>query len=369
MLPLAISYVYWFQWVTEPAPTPFAIRSWGRIRESPRTARVSKNWIKKGLLVSRFIRVAGKLKGPSAAILMYHSVMDDPARASKTLGGIIHSSAVFSRQMELLAREFVPISLDDLLSTLSNGGSLRPRSVVVTFDDGYADNLEVATPILNRVGVPAAFYVTVDCVETATLPWPSRLRYAFYTTKKASWNDTNIVWPLRDFADRDRAFLKASDFCAQLAGEPQHAYVREVEKDLEAGPPHLSERLMMTWEQVRGLAKNGHIVGSHTLTHPNMAYVDASAARRELADSKRRLEAVLESPVIHFSYPCPALSPHWSEGTRKMSAEVGYRTAVTTIGGPVKSDDDPLSLHRVRPSKDLDGLHWNLECTFLGRAM
>lgn len=331
---------------------------------------MNKTWIKKGLLVSRLISVAGKLKGPSAAILMYHSVMDDPARASQTLGGIIHSSAIFTRQMELLAREFVPISLDDLLHTLSNGGSLRPRSVIVTFDDGYADNLEVATPILNRVGVPATFYITVDCVETANLPWPSRLRYSFYTTKKASWNDTNkIGWALRDFADRDRAFLAASDLCARLAGEAQLAFVRKVEKDLEAGPPPPSERLMMTWEQVRGLVKNGHIVGSHTLTHPNMAYVDVSAAKRELADSKRRLEAVLENPVIHFSYPCPALSPHWSESTRKMSAEVGYRTAVTTIGGPVKTDDDPLSLHRVRPSKDLDGLHWNLECTFLGRAM
>lgn len=331
---------------------------------------MNKTWIKKGLLVSRLISVAGKLKGPSAAILMYHSVMDDPARASQTLGGIIHSSAIFTRQMELLAREFVPISLDDLLHTLSNGGSLRPRSVIVTFDDGYADNLEVATPILNRVGVPATFYITVDCVETANLPWPSRLRYSFYTTKKASWNDTNkIGWALRDFADRDRAFLAASDLCARLAGEAQLAFVRKVEKDLEAGPPPPSERLMMTWEQVRGLVKNGHIVGSHTLTHPNMAYVDVSAAKRELADSKRRLEAVLENPVIHFSYPCPALSPHWSESTRKMSAEVGYRTAVTTIGGPVKTDDDPLSLHRVRPSKDLDGLHWNLVCTFLGRAM
>lgn len=331
---------------------------------------MSKNWIRKGLLASRVLNLAGRYRGPSAAVLMYHSVMDDPSRESQTLGGIIHSSAVFTRQMELLAREFVPISLGDLLDALTHGRTLRPRSVVVTFDDGYADNLEVAVPILNRAGVPATFYITVNCVETATLPWPSRLRYAFYTTKKASWNDTNkIIWPLSDFADRDRAFLSASDRCAQLAGEPQLAFVREVEKSLEAGPPPSSPQLMMTWGQVRDLAKNGHIVGSHTLTHPNMAYVDASAARSELADSKHRLEAELASPVVHFSYPCPALTPHWSKSTRKISEEVGYRTAVTTIGGPVRGQDDPLSLHRVRPSKNLDGLHWNLECTFLGRAM
>ncbi len=331
---------------------------------------MSKNWIKKGLLSSRAMNLAGRLKRPSAAILMYHSVMDDPSRESQTLGGIIHSTAVFTRQMELLAREFVPISLDDLLSALANGRPLRPRSVVVTFDDGYADNLEVATPILNRVGVPATFYITVNCVESDTLPWPSRLRYAFHTTNNISWNDRNeVIWPLSDFGERDRAFLSASDRCAQLAGEPQFAFVRQVEEDLTAGPPQPSQRLMMTWDQVRDLAKNGHIVGSHTLTHPNMAYVDASSAKEELTDSKRQLETVLQSPVVHFSYPCPALSPHWNKSTRKMTEEVGYRTAVTTTGGPVTQQDDLLTLHRVRPSKNLDGLHWNLECTFLGRTM
>jgi peptidoglycan/xylan/chitin deacetylase (PgdA/CDA1 family) len=331
---------------------------------------MSKHWIKKGLLASGAMSMAGKLKRSGVAILMYHSVMDDPGRESQTLGGIIHSTKVFAGQMELIARRFVPISLDDLLSTMANGGQIRPRSVVVTFDDGYADNHEVAIPILNRVGIPATFYVTVKCVESGTLPWPSHLRYAFYTTRKVSWNDSNgTSWPLDNFAERDRAFLRASDLCARLAGDPQEKFVREVETSLEAGPPETKQRLMMTWEQVRGLAKNGHIVGSHTLTHPNMAYAEERAARRELSDSKQRLEDVLESPVVHFSYPCPALSPHWSESTRKMSQEAGYRTAVTTSGGAVFSGDDPLSLHRIRPSKEVDGLHWNLECTFLGRAM
>jgi peptidoglycan/xylan/chitin deacetylase (PgdA/CDA1 family) len=126
---------------------------------------------------------------------------------------------------------------------------------------------------------------------------------------------------------------------------------------------------MMTWEQVVSLAKNGHIVGSHTLTHPNMAYVDEASARTELTDSKHRLEEILGTPVVHFSYPCPALAPHWNEKTRKMSEDAGYRTAVTTLGGPVSVNDDLLSLHRVRPSKEVTGFLWNLECTFLGRSM
>jgi len=331
---------------------------------------MSRNWIKKALLGSGAMQAAGRLKGRGVAILMYHSVMERPEQESRTLGGIIHSSKVFREQMEIVARKFVPISLDDLLDFLVKGKALRPRSVVVTFDDGYTDNHDVAVPILNRVGVPATFYITVDCVETGTLPWPSRLRYAFYSTGKVSWNDTNnVAWRLQNSADREAAFLKASDSCAQLAGDPQGEFVRQVEKDLESAVPDASRRLMMTWEQVRGLAKKGHIVGSHTLTHPNMAYVKEGAARRELVESKLRLEEALKTSVEHFSYPCPALYPHWNEQTRRMSEECGYRTAVTTIGGAVNPGDDPLSLHRVRPSKETQGLDWNLECTFLGRAM
>jgi peptidoglycan/xylan/chitin deacetylase (PgdA/CDA1 family) len=331
---------------------------------------MSKDWIKNTLIASGATRLAGGLQGPGVAILMYHSVMDDPRVEGRTLGGIGHSTEVFSRQMELIAREYIPVSLDDVMRALDGGQPLRPRSVVVTFDDGYADNHDVAMPILNRFGVPATFYITVDCVENAEAPWPSRLRYAFYTTKTISWHDINTKeWPLQDPQQRDQAYLYACDLCAKLAGEQQREFVEAVESALGTESPESFQRLMMTWDQVRALLKGGHIVGSHTMTHPNMAYVDDGAARRELSDSKLRLEEVLRSPVVHFSYPCPALWPHWNESTRKMSQEVGYRTAVTTVGGRVRTNDDPLALRRVRPSKEVDALRWNLECTFMGRAM
>jgi len=91
--------------------------------------------------------------------------------------------------------------------------------------------------------------------------------------------------------------------------------------------------------------------------------------RREFAESKRKLEEVLNSPVIHFSYPCPALSPHWTERTVEMSRQIAYQTAVTADGGLVRRRDNPLCLRRIRPTKEVSGLRWNLECAFVGRAM
>jgi len=331
---------------------------------------MGKDWIKRGLIASGATRVAGGLNGKGAAIVMYHSVMDEPQRQGCTLGEIIHSSAVFRRQMEMIAQEYAPVTLNEVVLFMKGEKELPAGAVVVTFDDGYADNYEVAVPILDRVGVPATFDVTVDCIETAKLPWPGRLRYAFFKTTALSWNETDkTIWTLRDMEERDRAFLRACDLCAQLAGESLEQFVRKTEGELRIGPPESMERLMMTWNQLRALVQKGYVVGSHTMTHPNMAYIGGDEARTELAQSKCRLEEALKTPILHFSYPCPALWPHWSERTVEISKEVGYETAVTTEGGMVRKKDNPLCLRRIRPSKAVEGLRWNLECTFLGRAM
>lgn len=329
-----------------------------------------KQQLKGALLGSGVLRLAARLRGKGAAIVMYHSVLEDPGKVADSLGGMIHPRAIFEGQMELLAKEFHPVSLDQVGRFVRGEDDLPERAVVVTFDDGYVDNFEMAMPILDRVGVPAAFYVTVDCVENRRLPWPSRLRFSFRKTGKKEWTDESSKgWPLRGERERDAAYLAACNRVATLAGAEQEQVVSRIESDLEMKLSADSGELMMTWEQVRGLAQHGHLVGSHTLTHPNLAHVGVEDARRELVESKRRMEAQINEKVVHFSYPCPALSPNWSEQTMQESRRAGYEMAVTTSRGLARRNDNPLALKRVRPSKTVDGLRWNLETAFAGRAV
>jgi peptidoglycan/xylan/chitin deacetylase (PgdA/CDA1 family) len=272
--------------------------------------------------------------------------------------------------MEILARQFHPVSLDEITNFVKGEGDVPHRSIVVTFDDGYADNYEVAAPILKEVGIPATFYATVDCVEQRRLPWPSHLRFICRKTKKESWIDaTGRSWPLRNDIERENVLLRSCDECCTLAGTAQEEYLSRFANNLDVEVPAESGALMMDYVQMKCLVKQGHIIGSHTLTHPNMAYLEAEPAHRELAESKQRLEQGLQSPVVHFSYPCPALSPHWTEQTLAASREAGYETAVTTDGGLVRKNDNPLQLKRLRPSKTVQGLWWNLECAFAGRLV
>jgi peptidoglycan/xylan/chitin deacetylase (PgdA/CDA1 family) len=327
-----------------------------------------KDLAKRAILASGALRLISP--GASAAILMYHSVMPEPAAHADSLGGIIHSESEFRAQMELLARDYHPVSLDEVVDGLNGRKDLPSRSVVVTFDDGYTDNSEVAMPILNQLGIPATFYVTVDCVEQRKLPWPSRLRFAFRKTKLLAWTDSRgKSWHLGDSDSRERAYLASCDDCCQLSGRVQGDFVRRIEEQLQASAPEDLGSLMMSYDQVRSLARDGHIVGSHTMTHPNMAYIPEQDARAELAESKQHLERELNAPIKHFSYPCPAMTPHWNEKTVAHSRSVGYDSAVTTNSGVTRCGDNSLSLKRIRPTKTAAGLRWNLECAFAGRAV
>ena len=329
-----------------------------------------KNLARKAALRSGILRVAGRLNGRGAAILMYHSVMEDPLRHQNLLGRTVHSRTVFRAQMELLARRYRPISLDEIGRFVRDEGALPSRTVAVTFDDGYADNYEIAAPVLNELGIPATFYVTVDCMERRRMPWPSRLRFAFQATKKRTWADSSgNSWPLSGEVEREDALLRSCDECCKLAGASQDDYVANVESELDARAPVESGDLMMTYDQVRGLVRQGHIVGSHTMTHPNMAQISSQELNRELTESKSIIERELRATVEHFSYPCPALSPHWTEQTVSASRDAGYRIAVTTDGGLARKGDNPLKLKRTRPSRSAEGLQWNLECAFAGRAV
>jgi len=327
-----------------------------------------KDLAKRAILASGALRLISP--GATAAILMYHSVMPEPAAHSDSLGGIIHSESEFRAQMELLARDYHPVSLNEVVDGLNSQKDLPSRSVVVTFDDGYTDNSEVAMPILNQLGIPAAFYVTVDCVEQCKLPWPSRLRFAFRKTKLRAWVDSRgAAWQLDDSDSRVRAYLVSCDDCCQLSGKVQEDFVRSVEEHVQAAVPGDLSSLIMSYDQITSLAQHGHIVGSHTMTHPNMAYIPEQDAKAELAESKQRLERELKVTIRHFSYPCPAMTPHWNEKTVAQSRSVGYDSAVTTNGGVTRCGDNPLSLKRIRPTKTAEGLRWNLECAFAGRAV
>jgi len=335
-------------------------------------AETLKRVTKRVLVRSEVPRALGRLAPPSAVVLIYHSVHQDPDAFAHTIGtGIIHPALAFAEQMDLLARHFSPVTLDQVRQFLLGRASLPRRAVAVTFDDGFRDNCEVAAPILARHGIQASFYVTAGCLKTGKPPWFCRLRYAFHAAPDEPWNDPagGGRWDLADAAARSEAQTIAMRHCATLAGERQQEWLASIERSLGVPPSSQMDRIMLQASHVQALRAAGHVIGSHTMTHPNLAHVSLDDARRELRESKAALESCLGEPVRHFSYPHPALSPHWSPPTRAMTGELGYETAVTCDCERARAGRDPLLIPRLAAPMDLDAFHWAVEATFLGHRV
>jgi len=328
-----------------------------------------KRWIKKSVTNSGVLRLAGRFAPTAAIVLMYHSVLDDPRECADSIGVVnIHSTALFRKQMEVLARNYSPVTVEGIRLFLAGKKTLPRKPVAVTFDDGYADNPEVAAPVLNRLGIAASFYLTVESVDTGRAPWFCHLRHAFTATRKKSWLDpTGRSWGLADAARREPAFSVASEHLTRLVGSAQQEALQAIERDLDVEPLAPKKQLMMTWEQAKRLHRDGHVVGSHSLTHPNMAYIADRDLNHEFVESKRRMEVELAMPVVHFSYPAAALAVSWTEHTVAASEQVGYQTAVTTTSGVVSRGANPLALRRIGAPDDFGEFQWELQYAPLGR--
>src|SRR5271169_4147558 len=232
------------------------------------------------------------------------------------------------------------------------------------------DNFLFAAPILNRFGIPGTFYVLVDAVDRSKAPWYCVLRHAFRTAQNPKWTDpaTGRLYDLTGSQAREEAFLNAAGICAKSSASTRAEVVRNATRSLEPGPFPLESDLMMTWDDARTLVKSGHTVGSHTMTHPNVALVSADEARSELTDSKLKLEKELGGAVKHFSYPHPALNPQWNESTLKITEELGYETAVTTTVGAVRADSRPLAIPRTYIPREESEFLWHIERTLVFRS-
>lgn len=329
-------------------------------------AQQSKKWVKSVLVRSGSLRAASRLAKPRAVVLMYHSVVEDPQQTANSIR-ISQSQASFDWQMRTVTERFHPVSIGQAAEFAAQGRSLPRRAVVVTFDDGFADNHDVVLPILSRYGVPATFYIMVNAVETGCPPWYCRLNFAFSKTALPEWNHPEDPrrFSLGTANEKLAALTAAWELGAALTGSAQEALVRQVEACLQVEPLDSRSGLMMNWDQVRALHKAGHTIGGHTLSHPNLAHVSLEEARTEIIGCKNRLEEKIDQPIVDFSYPHPALNPQWSPQTLQITREAGFRSAVLTTQGSVQAGDEPLSMLRIPADHDCGQWIWELERAFL----
>ena len=233
----------------------------------------------------------------------------------------------FDAQVAFLARNFDVVGPADIDSRRAG------RQVLITFDDGYRDNVTEALPILSAHGATATFFLTTGFLDAPRLAW---------------WDE--VAWMVRT-SGRDAALIpRLLERAKALHGAEREGFLDRLGIDTGAGraPAIAADGQWMTWAMARELLAAGMHVGGHTVNHPILARLDEDAQRAEILGCRARLEAELGIPMRWFSYPNGDRGS-FDAHTRAILAEAGVEFAFRFDGGFARRGAawDPLAVPRI----------------------
>ncbi|HLA89892.1 MAG TPA: polysaccharide deacetylase family protein [Gemmatimonadaceae bacterium] len=258
-------------------------------------------------------------------VLLYHRVAG-PRRDPLALDV---RPAHFDAQLAVLARTAAPLALDEF-ETRRRAGTLPPRAVAVTCDDGYADSLLTAAPILARHGVPATIFVTAGMVGSDREFWWDLVERIAFSPHALGGGVPGLAmpWGAADGAPPAAGTVAgtAPDRWSVLAPDdptPRHRLFRALHAALYAAAPASRDASLdewRAWARVSGPARESHraltlreletlatspgiTIGAHTMTHPMLSALPPAEQRREVAGSGVWLAHALGRPVDAFAYP------------------------------------------------------------------
>ena len=288
---------------------------------------------------------------PGLLVLTYHRIGDTAGQRFDD--GVFSASAQGFRQQLLYLRScFDLIGLGELIPRLEDTGPVfRRPTAMITFDDGYRDNYEVALPILREVGVRAVFFIPAGYIDRPRLTWWDRVAYVV----KATTRDTlELDYPepltidLRQ-PDRNRATDQILHAYKRTPEIDQERFFDALEEqaDVEVDSEALGRDLFMPWDQIRELRRVGMAIGSHTYDHPVLAQMPEAIQLSELTRSKQVLESQTGGPIYAFAYPVGSPDA-FSDTTKRLVRESGYRAAFSYYGGFNRpGESDPFDLRRM----------------------
>ena len=277
------------------------------------------------------------------SILIYHRVVPEP----DLLVPEQVCAKEFDWQLAVLGRWFTVLPLREAAARL-RGGTLPVRSACVTFDDGYADNVSVAVPILRRRGVPATFFLATSFINGGRM-WNDSVIETFRRAQGDTLDARCIGLDTLNISTIDLRRRAIERVLAALKYLPLEERQRRVEEFCADTSHGLPSDLMMTAEQVRHLHACDMEIGAHTVTHPILARLDAEQAGNEIRDSKSRLEAITGAPIALFAYPNGKPGRDYRPEHVGMVREMGFEAAVSTAWGVAHAASDPFQLPRFTP--------------------
>lgn len=293
-------------------------------------------------------------------VLIFHRVLREP----DPLFPDEVDAARFDELLGWVKAWFNVLPLDAAIRQLHEGG-LPARAAALSFDDGYADNHDVALPLLRKHELPCSFFIATGFLDGGRM-WNDTLIEATRLSRLPTLDLRGLVdgrgedlgqHVLGDDAGRRAALGCLIERVKYLPPEPRQACVDAIALRAEVKPP---DDLMMSADQVRGLRRAGMQIGAHTVSHPILAKLDARKAADEIDRSRDALQTLLGEKVGLFAYPNGKPGTDYlPEVHPALVRELGFDAAVSTRWAAARRGDDVFQIPRFTPW-DRDRLKFGL---------
>lgn len=290
-------------------------------------------------------------------ILTFHHVSPDPvpAFAPNRLLSITPDFLDLTLR-ELDARGFDIIGLDAVPDRLA-ARDYGPPFAVLTFDDGYRDNVEHARPVLERHGAPWTLFVASGFADQRGRLWWIELERAIARLDRVriDIHGRSLDLPARSPQEKALAFEALYRDLRRGSETALLDRIADLCRQADLTPGGIAPELCLSWDELRALGRDPAVTfGAHTVSHPMLAKHDTATAAREIAESRARIEAELGRAIRHLSYP---VGDPTSAGPREfaLAADQGFATAVTTRPGHLFADH--AGHLRALPRVSINGCH------------
>jgi len=280
------------------------------------------------------------------SVLIFHRVLPVP---DPLFPGEI-DAARFDTVCTWMRRWFNVLPLDAAVRHLG-AGTLPERAMAITFDDGYADNHDVALPILRKHELPATFFIATGFLDGGRM-WNDTVIESIRRTPLERIDLRGVrgmdlgVHELGSVTARRVAIERVIGGVKYMEPERRQEVVDTIARRAETTLP---DDLMMTSEQVRRMRAAGMQIGAHTVSHPILARLDRQAAGAEIETSKRTLEGLLGERVGLFAYPNGKPAQDYDEQAVGLARELGFDAACSTEWGAAGRNSDVFQLPRFTP--------------------
>jgi peptidoglycan/xylan/chitin deacetylase (PgdA/CDA1 family) len=289
-------------------------------------------------------------RGYGFQILNYHNI------SAGRNDFLIDTVAVeeFEAQMRFVCSRYTIYPLGYLVDALLQG-KIDQRAIAITFDDGYQDLYYFALPILKKMNIPATVFLVTGFVGTTQQLWFDRVLSVIEHCRCGELylqtGDRLLSYPTETDADKVATAAEVLHVLKHMPPDLRDAVVEELEKTYNSKSVPVTQRRLLTWDQVKTMRKSGISFGAHTVHHNILTTLNHAQVEREIVDSRATIENVLQEPIDMFAYPNGKAADF--DGTIKtVLKENKFKAAVSTIRGFNSASTDVFELHRGRPWMD-----------------